>query len=157
MMQKLLKFPKLIRRGMNIWPPFRYSGIKIIELSADYRKTIIELKFKKFNLNANRTQYGGSVFSMTDPVYSLMLMANLGDKYHVWDKSAHIDFISPGQSSLYTTAELSQQVINEIVERTKDGKKYFPVFILEVFDKQGKLVARVERTLYVRLKAKYRP
>ncbi|WP_235188592.1 DUF4442 domain-containing protein [Catenovulum agarivorans] len=141
---------------MNIWPPFRYSGIKITELSADYRRTRVELKYRKLNLNANRTQYGGSIFSMTDPIYSLMLMANLGEKYHVWDKSAYIDFISPGQSTLYTCAELSQQDIDLILDRTQFGEKHLPVFNLQVFDKQHKLVAKVERTLYVRLKAKYR-
>ena len=156
-MQKLLKFPKLIRQGMNFWPPFRQCGIHITELSTYYRKVKVELKHKKLNLNANRTQYGGSIFSMTDPIYSLMLMANLGEKYHVWDKSAHVDFVSPGQTALYTQAELKEKVIDDILKNTQHGEKYFPVFVLEVFDKNNKLVAKVERTLYVRLKAQYRP
>ena len=87
-----------VRQVLNLWPPFLFSGIRITELSDDYRHCRVELKNWPGTRNANGSQFGGSLFAMTDPVYSLMLMGLLGSRYYIWDKSAHIDFIRPGHS-----------------------------------------------------------
>ena len=63
-----------VRRVLNLWPPFLFSGIRITELSDDYRHCRVELKNWPGTRNANGSQFGGSLFAMTDPVYSLMLM-----------------------------------------------------------------------------------
>ncbi|MER2493702.1 DUF4442 domain-containing protein [Catenovulum sediminis] len=152
----MFKYPRLIKMGLNLWPPFLFSGIKISELANDYRYLKVELKHSRLTLNANRTQFGGSIYSMTDPVYSLLLMANLGHKYHVWDKSAEIDYVYPGHTKLIATAHLSQSVLDDILLNTQHGEKYFPKFQFNVVDLEGRLVAKVNRTLYVRLKAAYR-
>ncbi|MCU4676800.1 DUF4442 domain-containing protein [Catenovulum sp. 2E275] len=156
-MDKVFKYPRLIRLAMNIWPPFFCCGIRFSQISADYRYAKIELRHWKINLNANRTQYGGSIFSMTDPVYSLLLMANLGSKYHVWDKSAEVDFIHPGRETLIAEAFLEAEKLAEIIQATRNGDKIYPTFTFHIKDAHGQLVAKVNRTLYVRLKAKYRP
>ena len=33
-----------VRRVLNLWPPFLFSGIRITELSDDYRHCRVELK-----------------------------------------------------------------------------------------------------------------
>ncbi len=156
-MDKMFKYPNLLRRAMNLWPPFLFSGIAIRELAPDYSYAKIELKHWKLNLNANRTQYGGSIFSMTDPVYSMLLMANLGNRYHVWDKSADVDFIHPGRGRLIAEAFVEPETLERIRLNTETGDKYFPSFTFHIKDAGGQLVAKINRTLYVRLKAKYRP
>ncbi|SMY15011.1 hypothetical protein PAQU9191_00227 [Photobacterium aquimaris] len=66
--------PSLVKLALNLWPPFWGAGIKILFISDDFRYIRLQLKLRWWNKNANRTQYGGSIFSLTDPVYSLMLM-----------------------------------------------------------------------------------
>ena len=154
-MQHFFKYSKVIQSGLNIWPPFRGAGIRIEELSADYFRCKVSLKFRWWNKNANRTQYGGSMFSMTDPIYPLMFMGILGKEYVVWDKAAEIEYLAPGKKELLAEFELSAQQIADIVEATKAGNKILPQFEVLIKDTNGTEVAKIKRTLYIRKKEKY--
>lgn len=154
-LEKLYK-PNIVKWALNSWPPFWGSGIKIESISEDFREARLRLKLRWWNKNANRSQYGGSIFSLTDPVYSLMLMGILGRQYYVWDKEASINFIKPGHSDLYAEFLISQAQLDAILVATANGDKCFPEFIIHVKDKQGDVVSEVHRKLYVRKKTKYR-
>ena len=151
-MQKLFKYSGVVKSGLNMWPPFRGAGIRIDELSKDYSQCKVSLKFRWWNKNANRTQFGGSMFSMTDPIYPLMFMGILGKEYIVWDKAAEIEYIAPGTKSLHAEFNLSQAQISEIKSATADGDKILPQFVVSVKDVKGKEVAKIKRTLYIRKK-----
>ena len=72
----------------NMWPPLLFAGIKATYLAADYKEARVTLKLRWYNRNYVGVQYGGSLMSMTDPWYMLMIMHNLGRDYFVWDKHA---------------------------------------------------------------------
>lgn len=151
------RYPWLFRLLMNCWPPLLFSGIKLVELGADFRYARVDIKWRPWTRNINGSQYGGSLFSMTDPFYALLLFGCLGfERYHIWDSSADIDFISPGIGRLSAEFHLEDTQLHEIRERTACGDKYFPEFVVYIRDHQGKLVAKVTRRLYIRLKSKYR-
>lgn len=149
--------PNRVRIMLNIWPPFFFTGIKIMKISDDYRYCKVKLKNWPGTRNANGTQFGGSLFSMTDPIYSLMLMGILGSKYFVWDKSAHIDFLKPGVGEVYVECVLSDELLHTIKEGTDGGEKFLPFVENHIIDSKGTLVAHVKRELYVRLKPAFRP
>lgn len=144
--------PRLLKALLNLWPPFWGAGIRIEAISPDYSYCRVGLVLRWWNKNANRTQYGGSLFSMTDPVYSMMLMAVLGPDYHIWDRAARITFMKPGRGRVLAEVRLSRERIDEIRRATDGGDKYFPHFRINILDEQGGLVAEVDRTLYVRKK-----
>ena len=144
--------PSIVKLVLNLWPPFWGAGIKIIEISSDFRYVRMGLTFRWWNKNANRSQYGGSIFSMTDPVYSLMLMGILGEKYFVWDKQASIDFIKPGRGKVYADFIITDELLDEIAKQTANGGKYLPVIPVYIEDESGDVVAKVMRTLYIRKK-----
>ena len=146
-----------VRRVLNLWPPFLFSGIRITELSDDYRHCRVELKNWPGTRNANGSQFGGSLFAMTDPVYSLMLMGLLGSRYYIWDKSAHIDFIRPGHSKIFVECDISDEMLRQIRSATESGDKYLPEIKSVLTDEKGETVAVVTRTLYIRLKPAFRP
>ncbi|MDB1124536.1 DUF4442 domain-containing protein [Vibrio algarum] len=148
--------PNIVKFALNIWPPFWGAGIKILYISEDFRNVKIRLKLRWWNKNANRTQYGGSIFSLTDPVYALMLMGILGERYFVWDKEASINFIKRGNTDLHAEFLISQDVLDDIIEKTAGGEKSFPEFMIFVKDTHGQVVSEVQRKLYVRKKPKYR-
>lgn len=152
---KLYK-PNIVKWALNSWPPFWGAGIKIESISDDFREARMRLKLRWWNKNANRSQYGGSIFSLTDPVYSLMLMGILGDQYYVWDKEASINFIKPGHTDLYAEFLIPQQQLDAILSATACGDKCFPEFIIHVKNAHGEVVSEVHRKLYVRKKPKYR-
>ena len=148
--------PGIVKFALNVWPPFWGAGIKILHISEDFRLVKVRLKLSWWNKNANRTQYGGSIFSLTDPIYSMMLIGILREEYYVWDKEASINFIKPGNSDLFADFEISEGMIEEIFNQTRDGDKWFPEFMIHIKDKDGNVVSEVKRKLYVRKKPQYR-
>lgn len=151
------QYPLLIRLFLNWWPPFLFTGIKITRLSADFQFCQVKLKNWPGTRNINNSQFGGSLFAMTDPIYSLMLMGILGfDRYYIWDKAASIDFIKPGKGSVFINFKITDEDIQLIKDYCQHGEKYFPTFSNEVIDSKQATVARLERTLYVRLKPEHR-
>ncbi|MFR9718034.1 DUF4442 domain-containing protein [Aeromonas diversa] len=155
-MKWLFKRAWCVRWALNLWPPFRGAGIKIETLSEDYRYCRVTLKSRWSTLNANRTQFGGSMFAMTDPIYPLMLMGYFRNHYFVWDKSGDIDYIKPGKGPLVAEFHLSDGTLDEIARRTAGGEKYFPEFAVSIQDGKGEVVAKVRRTLYVRKRPEHR-
>lgn len=146
----------LFRTIVNLWPPLFFSGIKVTYLSADYKETHVTLKLRWYNRNYVRTQYGGSLMSMTDPWYMLMIMTNLGRDYFVWDKHAEIDYIAPGKTHVHAHFKITDEILADIRAKTAKGEKYVPEFLVEIKDDNGHLVARVKRRVYIKLKPRAR-
>jgi uncharacterized protein YxjI len=94
---------------------------------------------------------------MTDPFYMLMLMANLGRDYIVWDKAAGIRYRKPGRGTVRAEFRLSDSQIDDIREKLKTLPKYEPTFLVEVKDESGEVVAVVDKLLHVRKKQDQSP
>lgn len=153
----LFRYPNLFCWVMNLWPPLFFSGIRLVSISSDFRYARVDLKWRPWTKNINASQYGGSLFSMTDPFYALLLFGCLGyQRYIIWDKSADVDFISPGIGRLTAEFHLEDEQLHEIREMTAEGDKFFPEFVVCIRDQQGTLVAKVTRRLYVRLHPQHR-
>jgi hypothetical protein len=108
------------------------------------------MKLRFWNANYVGTHFGGSLFAMTDPFYMLMLMANLGPEYIVWDKAATIRYKKPGKGIVRAEFRLSDGQIDDIRVKLKTLPKYEPVFSVEVKDRAGVVIAEIEKVIYVR-------
>lgn len=150
--KKLARKVRYLRWLLNFYPPYLGAGVKVRYISSDFREVRVSMGLKWYNRNYVRTQFGGSLYSMTDPFYMLMLMENLGRDYVVWDKAAHIEFISPGQGTVHAEFKIDEDMLNTIREHTAAGEKYLPNYQVDVRDDRGTLVARVDKTLYIRRK-----
>ena len=146
-----------LRRLINLWPPFRGAGITVRAIAPDWRYVKVELKQHWFNGNYFGTHFGGSLYAMTDPFYTLMLLNGLGDDYLVWDQAAEIEYVKPGRGRVHAEFRLSDAEIAALKARAADGSRVTPEYALEVTDEAGEVVARVRRRLYVRLKKDRRP
>lgn len=140
----------LFRIGMNLWPPFLGAGIHVTELSRDFRSATVRLRHGLLNRNYFGTHYGGSLFSMTDPFYAIMLLHNLPRGYLVWDKAASIDFKVPGRGDVFARFRLTDEQIADVLANTGAGEKYEPTWTVEVTDAGDQVVATVAKTLYIR-------
>ena len=98
----------------------------------------VEMKLRPWNRNYVGTHYGGSLYSMTDPFYMLMLMENLGRDYIVWDKAASIRFRKPGKGKVKAEFRLSDAQLDEIRDKLTTQEKYEPTFLVEVKDEAGR-------------------
>ncbi len=121
-------------------------------MTKDFRSCTVEMDLTFYNKNYMGTQFGGSLYSMTDPWYMLMLIKNLGPEYIVWDKAASIQFKKPGLGKVKAEFVLTQEVIDEIKVTLEKTVKMDKVFKVEIKDETGKLIAEVDKVLYIRKK-----
>ncbi|WP_173176644.1 DUF4442 domain-containing protein [Pseudomonas tohonis] len=154
--RRMARKARFLRWALNIYPPYLGAGVRVRQISADFRLVRVKLALGWYNRNYVGTQFGGSLYSMTDPFFMLMLMNLLGRDYIVWDKAASIDFVSPGKGPVYAEFRIDDALLARIRQHTADGEKYLPELHVDVRDGDGTLVARVHKTLYVRLKPRAR-
>ena len=141
---------RLRERFINFYPPLFGAGIRSRRI--DERTIHVEMKLTMLNRNIVGVHFGGSLYSMCDPWFMLILMRVLGPDYIVWDKAANIQFVSPGRSTMKAVFQIPQERINEIRAAADRGEKIEPTFSVDVLDEQGQIVAQVEKLLYVRRK-----
>jgi acyl-coenzyme A thioesterase PaaI-like protein len=141
-----------LRWILNLWPPFLFTGIRVRSIAADYSRAEVTLRKRWYNRNAVGTQFGGSLFAMTDPFWMLMVMQQLGRDYVVWDKAAEIEFVAPGRGHVHARFQLDTATVEAIRAATADGGRHLRWFDTDVVDDQGQLIARVRKQLYVRRK-----
>ncbi|MGN2253610.1 DUF4442 domain-containing protein [Frateuria sp. GZRe12] len=144
------------RRLLNLWPPFLFNSIRVLELSSDWTHARVVLRLRPWNRNYVRSQFGGNLFAMTDPFWMLLAMHRLGSDYYVWDKAGAIDFVTPGREDVYASFHLSDAMVDELRTAAATGDKVLRWFETEVATASGEVVARVRKQLYVRLKPKAR-
>lgn len=140
---------RLLLRAINAWPPFLGAGIRVTRLGP--HAVDVEMKLRRWNRNYVGTHFGGSLYAMTDPFFMLMLIENLGSEYLVWDKAATIRFKKPGRGKVRAEFRLSSDQVEEIRRATARGKTE-PVFVVQVKDETGDVVAEVEKVLWVKRK-----
>ncbi|MFJ4441235.1 DUF4442 domain-containing protein [Pseudomonas sp. NPDC089422] len=154
--RRLARRARIMRWRLKLYLPYLGAGIRVQHISPDLRSAKVCMKLTRWNRNFVGTQFGGSLYAMVDPFYMLLLIERLGRDYIVWDKAASIDFISPGKGTVYAEFHVDDALLDEIRQQTATGKKYLPRVQVDIRDEAGELVARVDKTLYVRLKPQAR-
>src|SRR3954468_8107771 len=129
-MHSLLK--RHMRAVLNLYPPFLGAGIRVKRLDRDWRTIEVEMKLRRWNANYVGAHYGGSLYSMTDPFYMLMLIENLGREYIVWDKSATIRFKKPGKGRVRAKFRLSREQIEAVRKSADEQEKVEPRFDVQI-------------------------
>jgi hypothetical protein len=140
---------RIPRRLANLYPPFLGAGIKV-DVSPDFRRITAQLKWRWWNRNYVGTQFGGSVYMMTDPFYMVMLIERLGTGYTVWLAEATVRYLKPGRSALTAEFELSDAQVESLRREVDAAGITTAVFRVPVHDVSGAVVAEVVQTLHLR-------
>jgi acyl-coenzyme A thioesterase PaaI-like protein len=141
--------PRLL---FNLYPPFVGAGIRIRKISKTWDEMVVEMKLRWYNRNYVGTHYGGSLYSMCDPFLMIMMIRQLGKGYIVWDKAASIRFRKPGRGRMRVRFLLPPERTEEIRKDADENGKTDAVFVVEVNDDAGDVVAQVEKTIHVRVR-----
>lgn len=144
--------PKTFLRIWNFWPPFLFTGIKVLSYTEDLLQVKVKLKLRFWNANYHGTQYGGNITAVTDPFYAMILIYGLGNEYVVWDKVATIRFLKPGKTDLYLDFIVTPEELEAIKKQVDAEGKIDWTKRVELFDTVGTLVAYADRTLSIRKK-----
>jgi acyl-coenzyme A thioesterase PaaI-like protein len=150
-----LSSPKMAIKMISYWPPFYFSGIKVIGFNESLTEVTVRLKSGLINKNYKGTHFGGSLYSMIDPFDMFMVINALDKSYRVWDYSAKIDFIKATSKTVIAKFHLSNSEIEEIKEKTQNNEKFIASFSVEIIEQDtGDIVAKAIKEVYVRKKNK---
>ncbi|MFF2388036.1 DUF4442 domain-containing protein [Agromyces sp. NPDC058104] len=144
--------PRRLAIGMSLWAPNLWSGIRVRRFADDWTSATVELHVNAITRNYVGTAFGGSMSAMTDPYYFMLIMHQLGRDYVVWDTRGEIELVKPGRGVLTAHFEVPKAKAEELRERARGGAKVLEWFETEITDRDGDVVARVRREVYVREK-----
>ncbi|MFI6101487.1 DUF4442 domain-containing protein [Lentzea sp. NPDC051213] len=141
-----------LRFGMNLWPPFLFAGIRVLEISPDYRYARVRMRLRPWNRNYVGTHFGGSLFAMTDPFWMLLLFHQIGRDHVVWDQAGEIEFVAPGRGTVYAEFRLTDEHVDQVLSQTRSGEKSLVWFDTDVVGQDGTVIAKVRKQVYARRK-----
>ncbi|MEM7550348.1 MAG: DUF4442 domain-containing protein [Bacteroidota bacterium] len=142
-------YTKRLRWYFNFFPAYRSTGARITYIQRDFQQIKIKLPLNRRTKNYVGTIFGGSMFSAADPIYMVMLIRNLGKKYIVWDKSGEVKFVRPGTETLYGVFDLKEEILLQIKEKIDNKNEGTFDFFVDLKTKEGKLISRVSKKIYV--------
>jgi Domain of unknown function (DUF4442) len=142
-----------LKRRIRFYPPYLGAGVRVTDISEDFRSATVEMPLRFYNKNYVGTHFGGSLYSMCDPFYMLMLINILGPDYIVWDKAATIRFKKPGKGVVTATFNIPEEQIEQIRAAAEAEGKVEPQFQVMVKDSEGNVVAEIDKVLYIRKKS----
>jgi acyl-coenzyme A thioesterase PaaI-like protein len=139
---------RLIYRLLSLYPPLLGAGIRVRRRPGGAFD--VRLRLRPWNRNAVGTHFGGSLYSMCDPFFMLILIEALGPGYVVWDKAATIRFRRPGRGTVSAHFAIAPERVAEIRAAADRGERSEPTFSVAVTGRQGEVVAEVDKLLHVR-------
>jgi len=152
LLKKLQTIPVISKFLLNRYAPYRGAGIEIDKVDLANYHIRIKMPLTRKNQNIVGVHFGGSLYSMVDPFYMLILMHHLGSKYIVWDKSASIQFLSPGRGTVYADIRLDSTEIDRIKQLAENHEPVYRNYNLNIFDESGVRIAEVQKIVYIRRK-----
>jgi acyl-coenzyme A thioesterase PaaI-like protein len=144
---------RLIRWRFNWYPAFRRSGARVEYISEDMHELRIRLPLNRSTRNLHGTIYGGAMYSAVDPLHAVLVARHMGPDFHVWMKSARIDFRRPGRGDLFAHARVSPADIAELHRSLELTPKIDRDFSLQLTGADGVVSADVTLTVHIRRRA----
>lgn len=132
---------------MSLYPPYLGAAIRVRRIANGFRT---EMPLRFYNQNYFGTHFGGSLYSMCDPFFTLELTQRLGRDYWVWDLASTIRFVKPGVGRVWAEFTISDTEVEEVRRATAGGEKYEREFHTTVHNPDGEVAAVVDKTVYVR-------
>lgn len=137
---------------MRFYPPYWFTGIKIEGWVEKYTAIKVSMRLRLHNRNFLGAHFGGSLYAMCDPFYVLIVATNLGENYVIWDQAATIKFRRPGRGKVSAIFKISAEMLANMKQEVHERGRKSYVLNTEIVDESGKIVAQVEKTIYIKLK-----
>ena len=133
---------------------YRRTGVKILHISDDFKQSEICLPLNWRTKGFFGTLFGGSIYSVVDPVLMVMLNMILGKDYVVWDKAATVQFLKPGRSTLYANFRVTDGEIERIKNDVAKNGKTEIEYNVSLKDSNGVEHAVISKPLQIRARIK---
>lgn len=144
---------RLFRAFARVYPPFAGPGYRITHLTDDFRTLEVAMPLRWWNRNYVGTQFGGSLYSMCDPWFMLILLWQVGDRAVVWDKAATIRFRRPGTGRVRARFHIDDDRLAAIEARLEREDRFEEHFTVRILDDDDRIVAEVDKVVHLRRKS----
>jgi len=138
---------------MRFYPPLLLQRVWVKHVSKDFRTVEVRVFRSFLNTNYNKSIFGGTISSASDPFYAVCLYQILkrkGLNVLIWVKSVQINFLKPAYTSLKFTVSISPADLKIIDEELAGTGKTSIMFSLDIFNAEGELCAVVHNEVYIR-------
>ncbi len=138
-----------------LYPPLFFQRIWVKKFHKGFRGVDVKISNSFLNRNYNGSIFGGTIYAATDPFYALLfdqLMRRKGYNCRVWLKSASIQYLKPGLTTLYFTLKITDEMMAEAEQALNTEGKFVKAYPMELYNKQGELCATVMNEVYLRIK-----
>jgi len=146
---------KTLKWALCLYPPFLFQRIWVKKFHDGFLGVDVKITNSFLNRNYNGSIFGGSIYAATDPFYALLfdqLMQRRGFKARVWLKSAAIQYLKPGLTSLHFTIKITDEMIAEAEKSLNETGKFVKSYPMELYNEEGILCATVMNEIYLRHK-----
>jgi len=136
-------------RRLEWYPPFRFMGVRVLELSPDWARARIVLPLNGRTRNPGGSMFGGCIAALADPVPALAC-ARRFPGYLVWTRKLRIDFVSEGRTALELRFDFDPEQGRHIGEELRNRGRSTPSFSYGLFLIDGRLAAQVLNWVAIR-------
>ena len=152
LVKRVLRSPRLFAAAMSAYPPLFAAGVRIRDIPDDWSSAHLVLKVNRFNSNAHGAAFGGSLFSMTDAMFGMLVMQRLGRECEAWTRTGTFQYINPGRNNAHTTVRITDAMVEQIKhEIASDGFCNIP-YTTVITNDDGSTVGIGQQELHCRLR-----
>ena len=144
-----------LKWALSLYPPLFFQRIWIRRFHKGFRGVDVKISNSFLNRNYNGSIFGGTIYAATDPFFAILfdqLMQRKGYKCRVWLKSATIQYLKPGMTTLYFTLTITDEMIAEAEKSLTTYGKFVKAYPIELYNKHGELCATATNEVYLRTK-----
>ncbi len=138
---------------MRLYPPLLFQRVWVIRFYDDFKGADVVIRKSIFNVNYNKSIFGGTIFAATDPFYPVLLhqiLSGAGFSARVWVKSATIQYLKPARTHLYFSIRINDDDVADARHLLTTVGIYTKMIPIELFDKSDELCAFVQSEVYIR-------
>ena len=138
---------------LRFYPPLFLQRIWVVKIDRGFKAMQVKISRSLFNLNYNRSIFGGTIFSAADVCYPVLfhqLLSHNGYKVAVWSRSAHVHFIKKSSSKISFVVSLSNEEIDDALLSLHQLGRYNKAYPINIYNDNGDLCANITCEVYVR-------
>ena len=145
--------PNELKRMLNLWFPFLMNRIQIISINEDFHEIQVCLKHSFWNRNPNKSAWGGSITSVIDPFFPVMMkqiVLRKGIHTEFYSKAVHVEFLQKVESHLYFHIKIDNIEVKEALENLEKNGKYENWHSADGVDNKGNVCVKGRVQVYLR-------
>lgn len=143
----------ILKWALRMYPPLLLQRIWVVRFAKDFTSVEVKINKSLFNKNYNGTIFGGTIFSAGDPFFAVLfdqVFKKRGYKTIAWLKSAHIQYLKPGDTDLFFKIEITDKDISEAQIAMDSIGKFVKTYQIDIKNKRGELCAVIQNEVYIR-------